>query len=110
MSSRDRVQAKDKTAVGGDSSLVVTVVVGLLMLGAGLLMGYFGRPLITPQPSGQASVASADTGSQSAADDPDPVDSNQSQPTLMEGVVAQARHFRGEPDAPITIVEFGDFK
>jgi hypothetical protein len=88
----------------------MTIAVGLLMLGTGLLLGYFGRPLIRPQPPIPASVASADTGSQSAASDVNPAADDRPQPTLMEGVVAQTRHFKGDPDAPITIVEFGDFK
>jgi protein-disulfide isomerase len=29
---------------------------------------------------------------------------------LMDAVVAQTRHFKGDPNAPVTIVEFGDFK
>lgn len=32
------------------------------------------------------------------------------QPTMMELVIAQTRHFKGAPDAPITIIEFSDFQ
>jgi protein-disulfide isomerase len=31
-------------------------------------------------------------------------------PTLMEFVLADARHFQGDRAAPVTIVEFSDFK
>jgi protein-disulfide isomerase len=28
---------------------------------------------------------------------------------LMEALIPQVRHFKGDPDAPVTIVEFSDF-
>ena len=31
-------------------------------------------------------------------------------PTLMDIVAADTRHFIGDPNAPVTIVEFGDFQ
>jgi protein-disulfide isomerase len=35
---------------------------------------------------------------------------NQATPTIMEFVMSDARHVEGEADAPVTIVEFSDFK
>ena len=35
---------------------------------------------------------------------------NQATPTIMEFVMSDARHVQGEADAPVTIVEFSDFK
>lgn len=94
------------------NNLPMTVFVGLVTLMIGIVIGYFGRPLLAPQLSEAASVSSADTASPSTARDgnPSPPSGNQSAGTLMDSVVAQTRHFKGNPDAPITIIEFGDFQ
>jgi protein-disulfide isomerase len=31
-------------------------------------------------------------------------------PTIMEFVMSDARHMQGDVDAPVTIIEFSDFK
>ncbi len=31
-------------------------------------------------------------------------------PTLMSTIAAGTRHFQGDPSAPVTIIEFGDFR
>jgi hypothetical protein len=92
------------------SNLLVTFAVGLLMLVIGVLAGYFGRPLVTSQPLSPTTVASTDTGSRPVASDSNPSAGNSSGPSLMDGVIAQTRHFKGDPNAPITIIEFGDFQ
>ncbi len=30
-------------------------------------------------------------------------------PTIMDFLLSDARHFQGEPDAPVTMIEFSDF-
>lgn len=85
-------------------SWVPTAVVGVVMLVVGVLAGYFGRPLVTPQPVAPTPVVVADSGATN------PSTSNPSSAALMDAVVAQTRHFKGDPAAPITIVEFGDFQ
>jgi len=89
---------------------LATVLVAVIMLGIGVLLGYFGRPLVEPQPVAATVVASADTGNPSAASGADRPASNPSAATLMDAVIDQTRHFKGDPGAPITIVEFGDFQ
>lgn len=88
-----------------------TPIVGIIMLVAGLFVGYYGRQLISPNTT------------VTAVEEIDPVISSYSPPTastssedlaalqqeFMAAVVEKTRHFRGEPDAPITIIEFSDF-
>jgi hypothetical protein len=92
------------------SSLLVPFVVGVVMLGIGLLAGYFGRPLVNPEPTTAPAVSSADSGNQAAARSASPAVPDSSGPALMDGVITRTRHFKGEPSAPITIIEFGDFQ
>ncbi len=109
------VQPKDD-AETSDGSVIIrsspltTVSVGLVMLLVGVLAGYFGRPLLAPQSLEPSSTAVAAVATPVAADNANPSASNPSQPSLMDGVIEQTRHFRGEPNAPITIIEFGDFQ
>lgn len=96
-----------------------TPLVGLLMLVLGLLGGYLGRPLLDANNPVQAAVVptsatpvdtSGSTNNQSApgtvAQVPDPSADGQA---LMAEMVAQTRHFIGDPDAPVTIIELSDF-
>jgi protein-disulfide isomerase len=76
------------------------------------MMGFFGRSLVTPQPLDAAPVVSVDTPEPPVVSESDavPAGGNPSPAMLMDAVVAQTRHFKGDPDAPITIVEFSDFR
>jgi len=80
-----------------------TPIVGVLMLVIGLLGGYFGRQLLLPQPSPGVASSPAEA-----------VASSQDQPAnpdeLMAFVVGQTRHFKGDPNAPVTLIEFSDFQ
>lgn len=74
-------------------------VLVVLAFAVGILTGYVvwgGSPTqaqagIDNQPAAQAPTAA-------------------SQQELMETIVAQTRHFRGDPNAPVTMIEFGDFQ
>jgi protein-disulfide isomerase len=69
------------------------------MLLIGLLAGYYGRPLIG-KPDQQATVPQSIAPSQAGAGNEE----------LMTYLVSQTRHFTGNPDAPVTLIEFGDFQ
>jgi hypothetical protein len=93
---------QDRSAVVINIQSWATPIIGLVMLIIGLLGGYFGRPLITsasktPIPSAVPTSASAT----SAAPDMQQV---------MTSLIAQTRHFLGDANAPVTIIEFSDFQ
>jgi hypothetical protein len=89
-----------------------TPIAAIIMLVAGLFAGYYGRPLLSPDMRSLGVEDSTSTGSSSAPitiPTPD-ADRTAQQKELMSAVVEQTRHFRGDPDAPVTIIEFSDFQ
>ncbi|MBE0411299.1 MAG: hypothetical protein IBX69_16375 [Anaerolineales bacterium] len=96
-----------------------TPIVGIVMLVAGLAAGYFGRPLLPF--NGQSNTSELQpltteidpaTSPQPTAvvEAPTPLPQPDSAESLMELLVSQTRHFKGASDAPITLIEFSDFK
>lgn len=89
-----------------------TPIIGIIMLVVGLLGGYFLRPLITPDPAPVAVQGDASTSAESVPNTiPTPnAERAAQQQELMNAVVERTRHFLGDPDAPVTIIEFSDFQ
>lgn len=86
-----------------------TPIVGVVMLVIGLLLGYYGRPFT--QAGTQPMTAQPEVITTSAPPVVIPTaDNSAAQQKLMETVIAQTRHFKGDPNAPVTIIEFGDFQ
>ena len=81
-----------------------TPIVGILMLVLGLLVGYYVRPLMPNQSQSEASV-----NSESPVVIPT-ADNSAAQQKLVETVLAKTRHFKGDSNAPVTIIEFADFQ
>ncbi len=79
-----------------------TPILGIVMLLLGLFAGYFARPLLQPSAASPTKAAQATSAPQQ----------NQAggNPSLKDVVVAQTRHFIGDPNAPVTIVEFSDYQ
>lgn len=64
----------------------------------GLFIGYSGRPSTTAPQATRTPVLPGQARSASGA------------PTLMDTLIAQTRHFKGDPNAPVVIIEFSDFQ
>ena len=79
--------------------LLAIAVAGLLLA---VLVGCGSRPEATPPPIDPT------PGTPTAAVAPSVVPTETSE--AMGAVVAQTRHFEGDPNAPVTMIEFGDFQ
>ncbi|MFQ5855131.1 MAG: hypothetical protein ACE5LU_05760 [Anaerolineae bacterium] len=90
---------------------LMMLIVGLL---AGALLGYMGRPLISSQPRTSAPATPEGVAGPSASVTTEkagnPSTGNAASQTLMDTMIAQTRHFKGDPHAPVTIIEFSDFQ
>ena len=80
-----------------------TPIVGLVMLVFGLLAGYFARPLVSP-------LLSRVTPTPTVIVEEDTSETTTSQQGLSDIVVAQTKHFLGDPEAPVTLIEFSDYQ
>jgi protein-disulfide isomerase len=80
----------------------VTAAIGAAMLVVGLFLGYVGRGSFGPE-----AVTAKATQSAQAAMLQTQQASNQE---IMDMLIKQTRHFRGEATAPVTIIEFSDFQ
>jgi hypothetical protein len=86
------------------------------MLVVGLLGGYFGHPLLvpafSPTPTEIAVEATSGPPSESSATTEPPVPEDQAarQQQLMEAVLSRTRHFKGDENASVTLIEFSDFQ
>lgn len=79
----------------------VLLVVGLIVGG---LAGFSLRPLLAPPPQAVAEAAPLAAVESSAE-----INMGEPHQQVMMAVIANARHFYGDPNAPVTLVEFGDF-
>ena len=103
-----------------------TPALAVLMLVVGLLAGYFGRPLlnkgsaesgdiasvispITAAPTREATAPTGLAAGPTTAVDPT-MAAITSQEQLMEYLVSNTTHFKGDPDATVTIIEFSDYQ
>lgn len=101
MEETEEVQPKRQPVITINIQSWATPLVGVVMLIIGLLGGYYGRPLIG--------------GAEGRATAPQTIASAQSQggagnEELVAYLISQTRHFTGNPDAPATLIEFGDFQ
>jgi hypothetical protein len=101
---------KEPEAPPAKPALVVNVyswttpVAAVVMLVVGLLLGYFGRPLLGTKASANVNTPATQV-SQSDPGGP-------ATPTtdIMAYLVGQTHHFRGNESAAVTIIEFSDYQ
>lgn len=80
-------------------------VLGVTLLIIGLLVGYYGRPTLEAR-----MVTLAPRASSSSTGVSGPQQLPQSQAELLPYLVSQTRHWRGNANAPVTLIEFSDFQ
>ena len=95
----EEIQPKKQPAVTINIQSWATPLVGVVMLIIGLLGGYYGRPLVSGTKE-QATVPQSIAPPQAGAGNEE----------LMAYLVSQTRHFKGNPEAQVTLIEFGDFQ
>jgi hypothetical protein len=78
------------------------ILVGVAMLAVGLVLGYIGRGVYGPE-----ATASKATSSAIAAAIQTRAATNKEVMTMLIGAT---RHFKGDANAPVTIIEFSDFQ
>ncbi len=104
------IEQRDQPALIIHIQSWATPIIGLAMLIIGLLVGYYVRPLTLAQAS---TTSNASLTTPAAVTPPAAIpttDPSAAQQGLMESLIPKVRHFRGEPNAPVTIIEFGDFQ
>ena len=74
-----------------------TVLVGILMFVLGGVGGFVGRPYVMPSPTPTAAPTSAP---QQAPD----------MQAILAQLISKTRHWKGNANAPVTMIEFSDFQ
>lgn len=90
-----------------------TPIVAVLMLVIGLAGGYFGRPLLERNTTAVEPVVVAPANNPTLQPTTDPVAAATAEARgrqLLATVIGQTRHFLGDENAPVTIIEFSDFQ
>ncbi len=77
---------------------------------AGVALGFLGRPLLVPDKTVVEEKIVEVVVTATPIAQATPTAASNEPPSIMDFVMSDARHIQGQADAPITIVEFSDFK
>ena len=78
------------------------IIVGIAMLAIGLVLGYIGRGAFGPEATAaKATSAAVAVAIQTRA---------AANKEVMTMLIGETRHFKGDANAPVTIIEFSDFQ
>lgn len=83
------------------------LAIGLL---AGIAVGLFAGPYLTARSPVQESASVAPAAASPTSGPAPTTAEDAARANLMSTVVGATRHFRGTAEAPVTVVEFGDFQ
>lgn len=113
-SQNDTTQANHETVKKKSVFRSLSWLLPVIVLGLGILGGFYLRPLLTSEV--KADMVAANVVEQVPVDTAGVADESVSSAknldaheAIMQTVIANARHFDGDPNAPITLVEFADF-
>ena len=109
---------------GGKPALTVVIqswwtpALAVIMLVVGLLAGYFGRPLLNKNAAPTEAVAALVTqdvaNPNAQATEPvatvDPTQQAINVQQMMDDLISQTKHFKGDETAKVTIIEFSDYQ
>lgn len=84
----------------------VLLIVGLAL---GAAAGFFIRPVVMPEPAVSADTVASEAAPMDSVAETAEMTAVDPHQAVMVAVTSGARHFIGDPDAPVTIIEFGDF-
>jgi protein-disulfide isomerase len=96
-----------------------TPALAVTMLVVGLLVGYFGRGLLNNKSGSSDNVAAVATTAPTQSGPQVSIPTSTIDPTiaaiqtrddLMAYVISQTNHFQGDPNAPVTLIEFSDYQ
>jgi hypothetical protein len=96
-----------------------TPALAVIMLVVGFLVGYLGRPLVTKSPGGSEPLAAVTTSVPTTSGAQVSVPTSTVNPTIaaiktrdqfLAYLVSETKHFQGDPNAAVTLIEFSDFQ
>jgi hypothetical protein len=85
-----------------------TPILAIVMLVLGLAGGYLIRAAPPTETAGSTASPTAVALAETAT--PQPTISAEERQQMMDFVISKTRHFKGDPNAPVTLIEFSDFQ
>ncbi len=106
----DNVERERNKSTG---SIYTTWIIAIAMLAVGLVAGYIGRGTFGPEASAARATMTAGaaaTQTMAVAELAAVETRAVANAEVMQVIISKTRHFKGQVDAPITLIEFSDFK
>jgi len=107
------VEEIEETSAEKGHPVLITLLVGAAMLLAGILLGYLGRGQFGPEAQAARATSTAQAiavATQTAANIEMSATQAAANADLMKYLTENTRHYKGDPKAPVTIIEFSDFQ